>query len=102
MGTTADKLAYLAGTKSAIREAIIAKGVDVPESTTFRAYADKIGEISGGGTGHEYREITVSTSAPVAAFFSQRLKTTTCRTLRFLCLMVIPREPIRCPSGLHC
>ena len=23
--------------------------MDVPESTTFRAYADKIGEISGGG-----------------------------------------------------
>ena len=49
MGTTADKLAYLEGTKAAIREAIAARGVDVPEGTAFRAYAGKIGEISGGG-----------------------------------------------------
>lgn len=51
MGTTADKLAYLEDTKAAIREAIAARGVDVPESTPFRAYAGKIGEISGGGGG---------------------------------------------------
>lgn len=51
METTADKLAYLEGTKAAIREAIAARGVDVPESTPFRAYAGKIGEISGGGGG---------------------------------------------------
>ena len=51
MGTTADKLAYLEGTKAAIREAIAARGVDVPEGTAFRAYAGKIGEISGGGGG---------------------------------------------------
>lgn len=49
MGTTADKLEYLQGTKAAIREAIVAKGVDVPADTPFRAYATKIGEISGGG-----------------------------------------------------
>lgn len=30
MGTTADKLAYLEGTKNAIRGAISARGVDVP------------------------------------------------------------------------
>lgn len=53
MGTTADKLAYLEGTKAAIREAIAARGVDVPEGTTFRDYAGKIGEISGGGGGKE-------------------------------------------------
>lgn len=51
MGTTADKLAYLEDTKTAIREAIAARGVDVPEGTSFRAYAGKIGEISGGGGG---------------------------------------------------
>lgn len=49
MGTTADKLEYLQGTKAAIKQAIVNKGVDVPADTTFRAYADKIGEISGGG-----------------------------------------------------
>lgn len=50
MGTTADKLAYLEDTKAAIRDAIAARGVDVPAGTTFRDYAARIGEISGGGT----------------------------------------------------
>lgn len=45
MGTTAEKLAYLADTKTAIKDAIVAKGVEVPEGTTFRQYAEKIGEI---------------------------------------------------------
>lgn len=45
MGTTADKLAYLNGTKTAIKNAIVAKGVAVPDGTTFRAYAEKIGSI---------------------------------------------------------
>lgn len=54
MGTTADKLLYLQGTKSAIKDAIVAKGVPVPTGTTFREYATKIGEITtGGGTGSE-------------------------------------------------
>lgn len=45
MGTTADKLEYLQGTKAAIKQAIVNKGVAVPDGTTFRAYAEKIGEI---------------------------------------------------------
>lgn len=50
MGTIADKLTYLNGTKTAIKEAIEAKGVTVADTDTFRSYADKIGEISGGDT----------------------------------------------------
>lgn len=50
MGTTADKLAYVAGTKVAIHNAIVAKGVDIPVGTNFRTYADKIALISGGGS----------------------------------------------------
>lgn len=49
MGTTADKLEYLQGTKAAIKQAIVSKGVAVPDGTTFRGYAEKIGEIGGGG-----------------------------------------------------
>lgn len=49
MGTIADKLLYLQGTKSAIKDAIVSKGVTVPTGTPFRDYATKIGEISGGG-----------------------------------------------------
>lgn len=45
MGTTTEKLTYLQGTKDAIKDAIVAKGVKVPEGTTFRGYAEKIGEI---------------------------------------------------------
>lgn len=45
MGTTADKLEYLDGTKSAIKQAIVGKGVAVPDGTTFRGYAEKIGDI---------------------------------------------------------
>lgn len=48
MSTTAEKLAYLSETKAQIRDAIIAKGVDVPESTVFRDYVGKIEEISTG------------------------------------------------------
>ena len=48
--STSDKLLYLQGTKSAIKDAIIAKGVSVETGTPFRDYATKIGEISGGGT----------------------------------------------------
>lgn len=53
MGTISDKLLYLQGTKSAIKDAIVAKGVSVGTGTPFRDYATKIGEISGGGTGSE-------------------------------------------------
>ena len=49
MGSIADKLTYLNGTKTAIKEAIEAKGVTVTDTDTFRSYATKIGEISGGG-----------------------------------------------------
>lgn len=45
MGTTTEKLTYLQGTKDAIKNAIEAKGVEVPEGTTFRGYAEKIQEI---------------------------------------------------------
>lgn len=48
MGTTAEKLEYLNATKSAIKDAIVSKGVDVPESIPFRQYAEKVQQISGG------------------------------------------------------
>lgn len=48
MSTTAEKLAYLSETKAQIRDAIVAKGVEVPETTVFRDYKDKIGAIETG------------------------------------------------------
>ena len=43
------KINYLEQTKSAIKTAIINKGVAVSEADTFRSYASKIASISGGG-----------------------------------------------------
>lgn len=47
MGTTAEKLAYLSGTKAAIKGAIVDSGVDVPAVTPFRGYAGKVQSIVG-------------------------------------------------------
>ena len=58
MGTIAEQINYLADTKTAIKEALVAKGVSVSEDATFRSYAEKIGEIqSGGGSQIEYWKI---------------------------------------------
>lgn len=53
MGTIADKLAYLGQTKAEIRDAIVAKGVEVSAETAFREYADRIKEITGGASGSD-------------------------------------------------
>ncbi len=45
MGSIKEKIKYIKETKKLIREAIIAQGVDVPENTTFRDYANKIDNI---------------------------------------------------------
>ena len=50
MGTITDKLNKLAETKSAIKTAIVNKGVAVSDSDTFASYASKIASISGGGS----------------------------------------------------
>ena len=47
MGTINDKLTYLNETKTAIKNAIVAKGVSVSANDTFRSYANKIGNIQG-------------------------------------------------------
>lgn len=46
--TIPDKLDSINVTKQAIRQAIVDKGVEVPEGTTFYEYAGKIGEIESG------------------------------------------------------
>ena len=49
MGTITDKLNKLAETKSAIKTAIVNKGVSISDTDTFASYADKINSISSGG-----------------------------------------------------
>lgn len=65
MGTTAEKLAYLEETKTAIKDAIVAKGVEVPEGTTFRQYADLISGIS---TGLSDEDLAKATATPEDVF----------------------------------
>lgn len=48
MGTISEKLAYLNGTKDAIKTAIIGKGVSVGSDTPFRQFAEKITSIPSG------------------------------------------------------
>ena len=62
MGTVSDKLIYLQGTKSAIKDAIVAKGVSVETGTPFRDYATKIGSITTGTTGSEIADTWVRPS----------------------------------------
>lgn len=48
IGDVSTQLDTLDGTKTAIKDAIVAKGVDIPDGTVFRDYAAKIGEIQAG------------------------------------------------------
>ncbi len=67
MGTVVEKIRYIAGTKSAIRSAIVKKGVEVGDEVTFRAYAEKIAEIEGGKSAASYifENTTKAKSYPV-------------------------------------
>lgn len=56
MGTTIDKLNKVKETKTAIRQAIANKGVEVPEDTIFADYPDKIAAIESGGGGSLTKE----------------------------------------------
>lgn len=69
MGTTTEKLTYLQGTKDAIKNAIVAKGVEVPEGTTFRAYAEKVGEIEMGGISDETVSVNFTLSTPNSVIY---------------------------------
>lgn len=51
MATIAEQLTSLANTKTAIKDAIVAKGVAVADTDPFSAYPDKIGQIQAGGGG---------------------------------------------------
>lgn len=60
MGTTADKLNKLLETKANIKQAIIDKGVDIPDDTKFADYPSKIADIASGDDplGPFYKQIT--------------------------------------------
>lgn len=51
MSTIAEQLTSLANTKTAIKDAIVAKGVSIADTDPFSAYPAKIGQIESGGGG---------------------------------------------------
>lgn len=76
MGTIADKLAYLAGTKDAIKAAVAGKGVTVPDGTTFRDYAALIeGIVVGNFSDEEVAEIEAELDALIAETDEDQLST---------------------------
>lgn len=77
MGTVVEKIRYIAGTKSAIRSAILKKGVEVGEEVTFRAYAEKIAEIEGGQSAAAYvfENSTQDGEFPLNALTSDKVQT---------------------------
>lgn len=58
------KLDYLRQTKVEIKNAIINKGVNVSDSDTFRSYADKIADISGGDGKCYYMDFEFTDNSP--------------------------------------
>lgn len=77
MGTVVEKIRYIAGTKSAIRSAILKKGVEVGEEVTFRAYAEKIAEIEGGQSvaAYVFENSTQDGEFPLNALTSDKVQT---------------------------
>lgn len=65
MGTLVEKINYLKETKTAIKNAIVAKGVSVSDTNTFRSYAGKIGSIKVGSPSQE-KSINVTENGSVA------------------------------------
>lgn len=69
MGTTAEKLAYLAETKTAIKNAIIGKGTAVPEGSTFRQLAQLINNIT---TGLSDEDLAKADATQSTVFFGKK------------------------------
>lgn len=71
MGTTAQKLEYLQGTKDTLKAQLTTKGVTIPTNATFRQMANLVGNIQ---TGAEIEtkivELTDSTKVFTVSGFS--------------------------------
>lgn len=64
--TLAQNAQYIANTiKPAIKSAIEAQGVTVPATDSFLDYADRIGEIEGGGSGYQLKDLPTGSISTV-------------------------------------
>ena len=89
MGSIKEKIKYIKETKKLIREAIIAQGVDVPENTTFRDYANKIDSIK--NTTHVSDNTTLASGTAVEKkiYYLEYLVLLGCDTLHLYNLIII-------------
>ena len=69
--STADKLNAILQTKEAIKQAIIAKGVEVEEGTVFADYASKIDSIEVGGGSDELLNLRTNNGENMAYLFHE-------------------------------
>ena len=90
MGSISDKLSYLEETKREIADAIVEKGQTVQDSDTFRSYADKIKEISGGGGSGSSMQRTVIWEGTVANVGDSGICSQSIEDLDFLLAYRIP------------
>ena len=64
--TLAQNASYIKDTiKPAIKSAIEAQGVTVPSTDSFLDYADRIGEIEGGGSGYQLKDLPTGSISTV-------------------------------------
>ena len=63
MTTISDKFNRAFASKEAIRQALISKGVDVPDNTPFADYANKINDISVGDDNNPYQKLYMQRTA---------------------------------------
>ena len=86
MGSIKEKIKYIKETKKLIREAIIARGVDVPENTTFRDYANKIDEIPSGVDIGDYYDLTTKPNGGIRSYITQipMIDTSDCTSMRYM------------------
>ena len=69
--STADKLNAILQTKEAIKQAIIAKGVEVEEGTVFADYPNKIASIEAGGGSDELLNLRTNNGENMAYLFHE-------------------------------
>ena len=63
MTTISDKFNRAFASKEAIRQALISKGVDVPDNTPFADYANKINDITVGDDNNPYQQLYMQRTA---------------------------------------
>lgn len=74
MGSITDKINYIKETKFLIKNAIVAQGVEVPDTTTFREYAAKIDQIKNTTHVSDNTKLTTGTAVEKKLYYLNKTK----------------------------